>query len=161
MSDINRIFRDKLNFLMKNFNGGLTNSDLSKSLASQGYSISEPYLSQLRAGVRNNPSKALIRALGEFFDISPKSFYVSLNIEGRTAHSIAEDVDLIKNLECTHLGNLLKSASDLSQESQDFLFIAATGMRELCNLPKYYSDLEIYNIEDRTQGDECSIHDEN
>lgn len=54
--------------------GPHTSAELISALKAQGVRISAPYLSQLRSGMRANPSKETIDSIAAFFRVSPAYF---------------------------------------------------------------------------------------
>jgi len=66
-------FADRLNSLFTASyppgRGPYRNSEVTQALARRGDDLSDPYLSQLRSGVRTRPSPATVHLLAEFFGV--------------------------------------------------------------------------------------------
>ena len=69
------------------------------------------YLWQLRNGLRDNPSKAHLEALGRFFGIDPKYF-----LDSDTADQIDRELELIVAMRDAGIRNLALRASRLTPE---------------------------------------------
>lgn len=54
--------------------GPYRNSEVIQALADRGYTLSAPYLSQLRTGQRTGPSAEMIGQISAFFGIRPEYF---------------------------------------------------------------------------------------
>ncbi|OBF28104.1 PAS domain-containing protein [Mycobacterium sp. ACS4331] len=75
MVDLAGTFQQRLNALFAGVQApdrrGYSNSEVVTALAAKGVHISGPYLSQLRAGLRERPSESIAQALCEFFGVRP------------------------------------------------------------------------------------------
>jgi transcriptional regulator with XRE-family HTH domain len=69
------VFCTQLNALFSSSKVGLTNLDVAREVRRRGCPLSTPYLSQLRTGVRTNPSNLVVDALADYFNVSPDFFF--------------------------------------------------------------------------------------
>lgn len=76
-----------------------------------GPGMTTNYLWQLRSGLRDNPSKAHLEALGRFFGIDPKYF-----LDSDVADQIDRELDLIVAMRDAGIRNLALRASRLTPE---------------------------------------------
>lgn len=76
-----------------------------------GPGMTTNYLWQLRTGLRDNPSKAHLEALGRFFGIDPKYF-----LDSDIADQIDRELELIVAMRDTGIRNLALRASRLTPE---------------------------------------------
>ncbi len=67
------LFAERLNKLFAAIyppsRGPYLNSEVTQALARRGHDLSDPYLSQLRRGLRTRPSPHTVRLLAEFFGV--------------------------------------------------------------------------------------------
>jgi len=67
------LFAERLNNLFASSypptRGPYRNCEVTQALARRGYDLSDPYLSQLRRGVRTRPSRLTVHMLAEFFGV--------------------------------------------------------------------------------------------
>lgn len=67
------LFAERLNHLFDSIHppsrGPYRNSEVTQTLARRGYDLSDPYLSQLRRGIRSRPSPQTVQMLAEFFGV--------------------------------------------------------------------------------------------
>jgi len=77
-----------------------------------GPGMTTNYLWQMRTGLRNNPSKAHLEALGRFFGIDPKYF-----LDSDTADQIDRELELIVAMRDAGIRNLALRASRLTPEA--------------------------------------------
>ena len=68
-------FNERLNSLFETADFHVTNAMVVRGMTEFGCRISTPYLSQLRTGVRTNPSPEVVAALAHFFNVHPDYFY--------------------------------------------------------------------------------------
>ena len=68
-------FKDRLNALYPATAPRLTNAQVVEALSQRGCKISTPYLSQLRSGVRTNPSEQVVLALADYFGVAAEYFF--------------------------------------------------------------------------------------
>jgi transcriptional regulator with XRE-family HTH domain len=68
-------FSQRLNALFESAPNHVTNAMVVRSMTEDGCRISTPYLSQLRTGVRTNPSPEVVAALARFFEVTPDYFF--------------------------------------------------------------------------------------
>lgn len=76
-----------------------------------GPGMTPTYLWQLRTGLRDNPSKAHLEALGRFFGIDPKYF-----LDSELADQIDKELELIVAMRDAGIRNLALHASRLTPE---------------------------------------------
>ncbi|WP_157388277.1 helix-turn-helix domain-containing protein [Nocardia terrae] len=107
-----------------------TNGEVAAQLTAWGHPISKPYLSQLRSGLRTDPSRETIAALARYFRVRPGYF-------AGEAHRSATDADyvLLSRLQFHTLRELSTRAYDLSEESQNLLTTMADRLRITEGLP--------------------------
>ncbi|MFI1919129.1 helix-turn-helix domain-containing protein [Nocardia sp. NPDC020380] len=101
-----------------------TNAEVAAALTASGFPISKPYLSQLRAGTRTDPSDATVAELARFFRVKPDYFY-----NDGYAAKIDNDYALLTRLQMYGLRKLSSRAFDLSEESQNLLSSMADRLR--------------------------------
>ena len=70
-----RVFERQLNKLFEGAQEKLSNLAVVGAMLERGCSISAPYLSQLRTGVRTNPSPRVVEALADIFGVPSDYFY--------------------------------------------------------------------------------------
>lgn len=67
------LFAERLNNLFASISppmrGPYRNCEVTEALARRGYDLSDPYLSQLRRGLRTRPSRLTVQMLAEFFGV--------------------------------------------------------------------------------------------
>ncbi|SDZ90679.1 hypothetical protein SAMN04488580_101190 [Mycobacterium sp. 283mftsu] len=67
------LFAERLNNLFASIypptRGPYRNCEVTEALARRGYDLSDPYLSQLRRGLRTRPSRLTVQMLAEFFGV--------------------------------------------------------------------------------------------
>ncbi|WP_071285261.1 helix-turn-helix domain-containing protein [Mycolicibacterium llatzerense] len=67
------LFAERLNNLFATIHpparGPYRNSEVTQALARRGHVLSDPYLSQLRRGIRTRPSPQTVQQLAEFFGV--------------------------------------------------------------------------------------------
>ncbi len=102
---------------------------VARGLQQRGYHISEPYISQLRTGVRGNPSTKIVLALAEYFEVEPGYFF-SIPGNGDPAHTQSSDGAIIQELADCNMKQLLSFANGLSEQSLEILHRLASGLRE-------------------------------
>lgn len=89
---------------------------VAKGILESGYSISGPYLSQLRTGVRTNPSDEIIVALANYFRVAPDYFF-AIPQSGDRAQVQQENADIVDSLVDPIMRRSLVAANRLSAES--------------------------------------------
>ena len=112
-----------------------TNAEVAATLSKGGHSISKPYLSQLRSGVRTNPSDETVAALAKFFKVKSDYFFNDIY-----AAKIDLDLELLSQLRGYGLRRLSSRAFDLSEESQNLLTSMAEKLRVSEGLPEIPPD---------------------
>lgn len=108
-----------------------TNSEVAAQLTAWGHPISKPYLSQLRSGVRTDPSRETIAALARFFRVRPDYF-----ADDAYTSTADRDYALLAQLQFDGLRTLSVLAFDLSEESQNLLTAMADRLRVTERLPE-------------------------
>ncbi len=101
-----------------------TYARVAAALQAAGCPVSNSYLSQLRSGVRSNPSEQLLAALSAFFGVPLDYFY-----GGVEPVAASGDRPLLTGLCNEGLRKLLDLAADLSDESQELLTALAERLR--------------------------------
>jgi transcriptional regulator with XRE-family HTH domain len=86
--------------------------------------VSQPYLSQLRAGTRTHPSDATVEALAEFFGIDPLYFS-----DDRCYQEIDEELEWLNVFRDWNVRQVASRAVGLSAGSQDELVRLADELR--------------------------------
>lgn len=122
-------FRERLNELFARSPRRLTNKEVVDGLLAQGFSISVPYLSQIRTGVRGNPSNLVVAALADYFDVDSEYFYLTHVDENSSNRYEAEDAAVIAHLHATSTTALLTTANGLSDDSHEILIELAEKLR--------------------------------
>ena len=107
-----------------------TNAEVAATLTKLGHSISKPYISQLRSGQRDNPSRETVDALARFFKVAPYYFFNDIYAE-----TVDEDFKLISQINGYTLRQLTLKSFDLSEESQQILSRIAEKFRQAEGLP--------------------------
>ncbi|MBH5141030.1 helix-turn-helix domain-containing protein [Rhodococcus qingshengii] len=114
------VFRDRLNDLFAASQTRLTNLSVAKGLLLQDFRISVPYLSQLRTGVRDNPSDEVVAALANYFGVAPECFF-EIPDRGECECPQKADAEIVKQLTDPDMRRLLTLAHGLSAESIELL----------------------------------------
>lgn len=122
------VFQVRLNELFARSRRRLTNKAVVTGMATYGISISTPYLSQLRTGMRGSPSEEVIGALANYFGVSPGYFF-SIPWDGDRETVHGEDGKVVAGLEDSDLQKLLSTSNGLSSGSLDLLADVATKLR--------------------------------
>ncbi|NMM92335.1 hypothetical protein B2J88_50255 [Rhodococcus sp. SRB_17] len=122
------VFQVRLNELFAAANRQPTNRAVAKGLLARGCRVSPPYLSQLRNGVRDNPSDEVVAAFADYFGVSPDYFFTIPWSDDRT-RAQASDTDIVECLDDLALKELLLSANGLSAASLELLNNMATKFR--------------------------------
>ena len=125
-------FNERLNSLFETADFHVTNAMVVRGMTEFGCRISTPYLSQLRTGVRTNPSPDVVAAHAPS-DHTPPA------ISGGEA-----DLSLLEQLHNVRLRNLTSRVVDLSPSSQDLLVEMAENLRSSENLPRVPPDSNSY-----------------
>ncbi|MCJ0903091.1 helix-turn-helix domain-containing protein [Rhodococcus sp. ARC_M6] len=136
-------FSQRLNSLFESAPSHVTNALVVRSMTEHGCRISTPYLSQLRTGVRTNPSPEVVAALAEFFDVNPDYFF-SPSQQLPFVSSGDADHSLLEQLHNDRLRNLASRVIDLSPASQALLVEMAENLRSSENLPRVPPDSSAY-----------------
>ena len=114
-------FNDRLNSLFETADFHVTNAMVVRGMTEFGCRISTPYLSQLRTGVRTNPSPEVVAALAHFFNVHPDYFYAPSDHTPPAISGGEADLSLLEQLHNVRLRNLTSRVVDLSPSSQDLL----------------------------------------
>ncbi len=120
MTKADHMFAEQLNALFARSRRGTTNSMVATALTDKGCTISAPYLSQLRNGVRTRPADRYVRAIAEYFD-APLSHFYDAPFEGATEDTFDHDLDLINSVDDGTVRRLLHIVHGLSSSSMDLL----------------------------------------
>ncbi|MCV7339856.1 hypothetical protein MHAE_05627 [Mycobacterium haemophilum DSM 44634] len=123
---------DKLFKIMRNpAEPPLSNAAAAEAITKQtGVSISSAYMWQLRAGVKNNPTVQHLRAIAEFFGVSP-SYLIDPGIDPH----IDAQLNLIQALRDSGVRDLAMRASGLTPQSLSSLAAMVDHVRQLEQLP--------------------------
>lgn len=108
-----------------------TNGEVAAQLTAWGHPISKPYLSQLRAGERTDPSGETVAALARYFRVRP-DYFLKEDFIDKSVH----DLELLTRLQFYGLRRLSTHAFDLSEESQNLLTSMADRLRITEGLPE-------------------------
>lgn len=109
----------------------LSNAAAAEAITNQtGVSISAAYLWQLRQGIKNNPTVAHLRAIAEFFGVTP-SYLIDPGIDPK----IDEQLDLLAALRDAGIRDLALRANGLTPEAIDSLRAMVDHARQLERLP--------------------------
>lgn len=88
--------------------------------------LTPAYLSQMRHGQRDNPSKNLLEALAWFFGVSPAYFF-----NDEMAGKIEAELELVVAMRRASVQQIALRAADLSEESLRNLAVLIDHWREL------------------------------
>lgn len=109
----------------------LSNAAAAEAITRQtGVSISAPYLWQLRQGMKSNPTVAHLRAIAEFFGVTP-SYLIDPGIDPK----IDEQLNLLAALRDAGIRDLALRANGLTPEAIDSLRAMVDHARQLERLP--------------------------
>ncbi|WP_231584529.1 helix-turn-helix domain-containing protein [Mycobacterium haemophilum] len=109
----------------------LSNAAAAEAITKQtGVSISSAYMWQLRAGVKNNPTVQHLRAIAEFFGVSP-SYLIDPGIDPH----IDAQLNLVQALRDSGVRDLAVRASGLTPQSLSSLAAMVDHVRQLEQLP--------------------------
>jgi transcriptional regulator with XRE-family HTH domain len=133
------IFRMQLNRLIDDSPMKMTNSFIVGRLAERGCVISAPYLSQLRTGVRANPSDEVVGALAELFAVSSEYFFTDSDPK-QISEARDRDVSVVEQISDPGIRSLLSLACDLSDDSQRLLMGLAVKLRASDRLARVLPD---------------------
>jgi transcriptional regulator with XRE-family HTH domain len=122
------VFRLQLNRLIDDYPMKLTNSFIVGRLAERGCVISAPYLSQLRTGVRTNPSAEVVGALADLFTVPTEYFFTDSDPK-KTGEARDRDASLVERISDPGIRSLLSLACDLSDDAQGLLVGLAVKLR--------------------------------
>ncbi len=101
----------------------LSNRELTQRLVAAGEQVSEPYMSQLRRGLRRNPAPSLVAALVTFFGVHEDYFEVG------ASPMAPGDRAVVARLLTSGVQRLLRTTAGLSAESMDLLVSVADELR--------------------------------
>lgn len=109
----------------------MSNNAAAKAISEKtGYKISSAYLWQLRSGKSTNPTVEPLRAIAEFFGISP-SYLIDPEVDSK----VDEQLELIKVLRDAGIRDLAMRAAGLTPESVDNIRAMVDHARRLEKLP--------------------------
>lgn len=109
----------------------LSNAAAAEAITRQtGVSISAAYVWQLRTGAKNNPTVQHLRAIAEFFGVSP-SYLIDPGIDPQ----IDAQLNLLQALRDSGVRDLAMRAHGLTTESLNSLAAMADHVRQLEQLP--------------------------
>lgn len=104
----------------------LTNRALAQALRQRGYPVSVPYLSQLRNGIRTNPSDALLSVLADYFGVRAGDLTAPVALPDI---AVAPDGVLGEGLTNPAMDRLVRLCTTLSPDSIDILIEVADHLR--------------------------------
>lgn len=132
-------FQYKINWLFQTAGRRVTNAEVAKYAQQRGRSISAPYISQLRNGIRTNPSFSTMCEIAGFFQIDPEFFLGTDESTRDTDPKPEHDHSAIDKIESATLRTLLRSAADLSPAAQKILLDMAAACRSFEKLSPFDS----------------------
>lgn len=127
-------FASRLNKLVEQSDGKVTNRDVATGMMESGCAVSMPYLSQLRTGVRDNPSIPVVNALANFFRVLPDYFY-DANVGGdfpsskKIDEALTADAAVLEKLLDHRLRRLLSLTLGLAPSSVEVLVDMSNRLR--------------------------------
>jgi len=89
-----------------------SNDDVAGTVTADGTQISNQYLSYLRRGERDNPTKKHLEALARFFSVSPAYFFDDVK-----SKAIAEELQLLRALADSGVKRVATRLGGLSPDS--------------------------------------------
>lgn len=93
--------------------GEFTYQEVADGIATQGGpTISPSYIWQLRKGIKDNPRKSHLEALGKFFGVSPSYFF-----DEEAAERIDAELELLTKMRDARVKNIALRAYDLSPDT--------------------------------------------
>ncbi|MDJ0491444.1 helix-turn-helix transcriptional regulator [Rhodococcus qingshengii] len=124
-------FANRLDKLFEQAEVKVTNLEVARGMLESGCSVSTPYLSQLRTGVRENPSLPVVNALANFFRVSPDYFYdvnVGEDLPSSKQIDVADAV-VLEKLSDRRLHRLLTMTLGLAPSSVELLVDMSSRLR--------------------------------
>lgn len=122
------VFQVRLNELFAATGRRLTNKTVASGLAASGCRISVPYLSQLRTGAREAPSREVVTALASYFRVS-SGYFFTVPWNGDRMDAVDADTNIIALLFDSQVRALLQASNGLSAESLNLLVDLATKLK--------------------------------
>jgi transcriptional regulator with XRE-family HTH domain len=122
------VFCTQLNALFSSSKVGLTNLDVAREVRRRGCPLSTPYLSQLRTGVRTNPSNLVVDALADYFNVSPDFFFDPHGSDPASSTGTHES-EVLGKLASPGLRRLLSACVGLSDLSMELLVEISDHLR--------------------------------
>ncbi|AMO60059.1 Helix-turn-helix protein [Mycolicibacterium phlei] len=139
---LNRLF----NVVCPPGRGPYTSAEVVKALNQQGFSISAPYMSQLRSGKRGRPSLATIRQLAAFFRVDPAYF-----LDDDYYERISAELTVLEAMHDDGLRRIANRVCGLSPASQLVLVETIEELRRRENLDSVSSPSGSHNSPLREQ----------
>ena len=130
MTGASHTFGEQLNELFTLSPRRIPSTTVAQALTERGCSISIPYLSQLRSGVRTRPADRYVRALAEHFGV-PLSHFYETPFESGTDTGLSHDLELIHAIDDNAVRRLLRNVHGLSPASVDILLRFEDHLRVL------------------------------
>lgn len=90
--------------------------EVHRALAELGHQTSTSYLSSLRTGQRDNPSKAVLEGLAQFFGVSPLYFF-----DDEQAAAIEQELELLSALSDADIRAIALRATQLNDTDRELL----------------------------------------
>ena len=114
-----------------------------------GPTLSMTYLSQLRNGTRDNPTKQHLEALADFFGVNPAYFF-----DAAAADQIDAQLDLLAAMREAGVREIALRAAELSPEGQRALATIIAQVRQLQGESRREDERQKGATEQRSEG-EC------
>ncbi|WP_064113078.1 helix-turn-helix domain-containing protein [Rhodococcus sp. EPR-134] len=102
----------------------ITQAQLADAVIARGHSLSWAHISQLRGGIRTNPSAELVSLLADFFNVDEEFFFPPANEPG------VPDSTLLAGLTNASLRRLLLRVVELSDASTGLVVEMAEHLRD-------------------------------
>ena len=128
---------EKINYLFATVHpagrGEFSNAEVERAVAADGGTgLSAAYLSQLRHGVKANPSMRMLEALARFFRVSPAYFFGD-----ELSQKIVAELDVLAEIRDSDVRSVALRASGLSETSLDSIRAMLDHARRLERLPAH------------------------
>lgn len=127
---------EKINYLFATIRpagrGEYSNAEVARAVeAAGGSGVSAAYLSQLRHGVKTNPSMRMLEALARFFKVSPAYFF-----DDELSQKIVAELGVLAEIRDSDVRSVALRASGLSETSLDSIRAMLDHARRLEGLPE-------------------------
>ncbi|MFJ4800878.1 transcriptional regulator [Streptomyces murinus] len=134
---------DKLNHLFEKVKNPATGKRYTNAEAARviresggegGVTVSESAISQLRSGLKPNPTMNTVKALAGLFGVEPQYFFPGYDVE--ESEKIRASVDLIAAVDDSEVRGLALRANGLSADSLKMITAVIEGARRLEGLDR-------------------------